>query len=248
MKYELNNFASDTKRKTKKNNKHKSKTPKFMYIVAAVFAVAVVAFMLFFIFGTSAPIENTWLHKTDSGFECYYTFYEESQGNKLEITIGSDHFFCSYTTDGDKLTTSYDNNSIYPDNLLGEYSFEVKEENGKEVLVLTGFDDKKTTLQQVQKPSDSDFLKPYQDYKIDEDIVGTWELKYDLGKMQLEVDDDGTLVLNLFDIEYQHYVYTVSDGTIKMSFFKDKLNEFNEQYRLVDGKLEFLGIPWERVK
>ena len=248
MKHDLDNFASDNKRKNTKNKgrTQKQKTSKSIYVIPAISVVVLAAVMLYLIFGTSAPIEKTWLHKSESGNEYYYTFYEES--DKLEITIGTDHFMCTYNTDGDKLTTTYDNNSIYPDNLFGEYTFEVTEENGNNVLTLTDFDGAKITLSEEKVPADSDFLKPYENYKVDEKIVGTWQLTYDLGKMQLVINDDGTLVLNLLDIEYQHYVYTASENVIKMSFFKDQKVEFTEQYKLVDGKLEFLGIPWERVK
>ncbi len=259
MNHNFDNFNDDGKKNAnpKKSNKtsivskKRKKNHKMIYILSCAIAAVVFALVAFFVFfdSTQSSLEYTWLHKSQDGNDYYYTFTETSDGGKLEISIGTDYFKCTYDIgDNDTITTSYANSEVYSDNLIGEYEYSISEENGEDVLTLKSLDGSSQKLTKVDRPEDTDYLKPYENFKVDKDIVGKWEIKYSMGSLKLDINDDGTMVLNLLDTEYQHYVYTVTNQTLKMSLFKDQLIEFEEPYQLTDGKLTFLGIPWDKVQ
>lgn len=213
--------------------------------ISAYLSAFALLFVSLFTLSACENIEDTWLHQAEDGQKYYYTF---SDDGKLEITHGTNSYMCTYNVEKNVLETDYLNGNVYNGNFLGTYKYEIVSEDDEEFLVLVEIDGEKHKLKSVEKP-DMDFvLKPYDNFKTDRKLTGNWEYNYDDFGMSLKltVSEDGTMILNLADIEYQNYVYTVDSSSLKFTRYTDRKIEEIKPYKVTDAGLEFLGITWTK--
>lgn len=222
---------------------------RFTKFIAYILIIALLIISVFTLSACSDSDEicGTWLYQSAQGHKYYYTFYDSDGKGKLEISCGTTSFMCTYEINDNMLVTSYKNGEIYGGNFLGTYSYEIVEEDNK-FMILTDFDGEKYKLKAVEKPDNNKLLKKYDNFRVDKKLVGNWIYDYeDLGAtLELTVKLDGTMVLNLSDLEYQNYVYTADGSSLKFTRILEEKIEETKPYKVSGKKLEFLGLEWSK--
>ncbi len=256
MKHNFDNFKdkpTDTNRKSKNNKKNKlaknkpvKKSNTKTLVIIAVCVVAILTGVIV-LFASTPDITGTWLHKTDDGNEYYYTLYKEDGECKVDISQGTVHYTGTYEVSTQnaekKITFDIKYGNPYPQCLNNTYVYNLK----KNKLTLVTDDKSTITLSRTKTPESSDYLKPFDDFKTDKKLLGTWVMEYEnIGTMTLSFNDDGTMLIDSFGAGYQQYVYTVSDGKIKLSYYDTILKNQEEPYSVENNQLQFLGINWTK--
>ena len=241
LEYEVTEEAG---KQTKK--KFPLQTP--IIIGICILLAAVVAFFAISIF--TPTVEGTWLYEAEDGFSFYYTFDEKADAKECVMNIGTIYFPGTYevAVGEDASTVSVSVSAGY---VSGNYTYDIEGIKlfGNRVRTLTGEDGTTLTLTQAKKTKDSDFVKPAEDFKPVESIVGEWEFLYEEYGVsyKLTINDDGTLVYDQFGMQEIHCAYTADDKTVNLSFFETELITQEEEYYFDGDQLIFLGINWTKV-
>lgn len=230
--------------------KAKKKFPLQVPIIIGIciLLVAVVAYFAISIF--TPTVEGTWLYESEDGYSFYYTFDEKADEKVCVMNIGTIYFPGTYdlAISEDSKTVSVSTSAGY---INGSYTYAIEGVKlfGNRVLTLTGEDGTALTLTQTKKTKDSDFVKPAEDFKPVEALVGEWEFVYEEYGVsyKLTINEDGTLVYDQFGMQEIHCAYTADDKTINLSFFETELITQEEEYYFDGDQLIFLGINWSKV-
>lgn len=191
-------------------------------------------------------ITGSWLHKSSDGKEYYYTFYGEN-GGKMNITHGCSVYTGEYKIDGDTIYTYVDKGTVYSENLVGKYKFTYESEGGNSYLVLSNASSDKQKLIKTKKKEPSNYIKPDKDFKEDKALTGTWKYTYEgQGDLKLVFNSDGTMCLDMLGVEKNYGVYKVADSVVTISFYQEKRTDFDETYSIIDGKLNILGLTFNK--
>lgn len=230
--------------------KTKKKFPLQTPIIIAV-CILLAAVVVFFGISIFTPtVEGTWLYESEEGYSFYYNFNEKGDEKKCMMNIGTIYFPGTYDVSvGDESSTVTVSTSAGYVNGSYTYSITGNRLFGNRVLTLTSEDGTTLTLNQAKKTKDSDFVKPAEDFKPVEKIVGEWEFVYEEYGVsyKLTINDDGTLVYDQFGMQEIHCAYTADDKTINLSFFETELITQEEEYYFDGDQLIFLGINWSKV-
>lgn len=213
-----------------------------------ILLVAVVAYFAISIF--TPTVEGTWLYESEDGYSFYYTFDEKADEKICVMNIGTIYFPGTYdlAISEESKTVSVSTSAGY---INGSYTYAIEGVKlfGNRVLTLTGEDGTALTLTQTKKTKDSDFVKPAEDFKPVEALVGEWEFVYEEYGVsyKLTINEDGTLVYDQFGMQEIHCAYTADEKTINLSFFETELITQEEEYYFDGDQLIFLGINWSKV-
>ena len=217
-------------------------------IAACILLAAVIAFFAISIF--TPTVEGTWLYESEDGYSFYYTFDEKGDEKSCVMNIGTIYFPGTYdvTVGEESSTVTVSTSAGY---VNGSYTYTVTGNRlfGNRVLTLTGEDGSQLTFSQTKKTKDSDFIKPAEDFKPVDKIVGEWEFVYEEYGVsnKLSINEDGTLIYNQFDMQEIHCTYTADDKAINLSFFETELITQEEEYYFDGDQLIFLGVNWTKV-
>lgn len=253
MKYDFDKF-NDKPNATKKSaksskkrvaNKHKaSKTKKNNAVVYIALAVVLALIVCALVLLLSKPkVTGTWLHKTESSGDFYYTLYKENGECKVDISQGTIHYTGTYELTNKTITFDIKYGKPYEQALNSTYDYDLS----KNKLILFADDESTTELTKTNSVKYTDYVKPYDNFKTDGNLTGAWVYNYEgLGDRTLTINDDGTMIIDSFGAGYQECVYSAENNEIKLSFYDTKLHEQTEQYRITDNQLEFLGTIWTK--
>ena len=230
--------------------KAKKKFPLMTPIIIGicVLLAAVIAYFAISIF--TPTVEGTWVYESEDGYTFYYTFEEKSGEKKCVMNIGTIYFPGTYDLAiGEEASTVTVSASAGYVNGNYTYTIDGNKLLKNRVLTLTGEDGTAITLNQAKKTKDSDFVKPAEDFKPVESLVGEWEFVYEEYGVsyKLNINEDGTLVYDQFGMQEIHCAYTADDKTINLSFFETELITQEEEYYFDGDQLIFLGINWSKV-
>lgn len=217
------------------------------------------------------PYEGTWLFesKLDSGekMKIYYTIEERNSKCYFEASYGTAYYPGVYkeNPDGAKNTLyfkldyqafvdkQYDTTELlFNDCLNGSYKYTLDGKRGSDSYTMTLIDDsdKKIVLKYAQKPELTDYVKLYDDFKADKRLLGEWEVDnsmYDMDPTIVTFNEDGTMAIDNYGIYVTEFVYSATDGFIKMAGFGNEKVEQELDYSFKEGALVMGGIKFYRI-
>jgi len=226
--------------------KVKKKFPLQASIVVALFLVigAVIAYFALSLF--IPTVEGCWLYEQD-GMKSYYII--ESEGDKYSLKVRSGSTYVP----GECVISNTEGNDILAMNLASgqmmssNYKVEGNRLFGERTLTLFNEEGLNIVLKAADEPELSDLLKPYENFKTSEKILGEWELDYGMGqKAHLTFDEDGVMTLDEFGTKVTEGMYTVDGKNIKTKLYIDKEYEEALPYEVTDKGLVFLNVLWSR--
>lgn len=217
-------------------------------IISIVILLAVVA--SFFVYKSffNTSIVGSWIVKDTSTADeatlnedvpkSYYTFEDDG---KASITIGSMSMVGTYS-----LTESEEDGTLalevyIPSVMQGTFQYEISGNafTGR-TLVLTDtyygqsyeFESAKLVIPE---------LKPSDDFKADEKLVGTWTYDDGYNKLSYDFRADGTATINQMDMLYAEGVYSFTDEKIVIKYMAYEESEmiinymFDNNALIIDG-------------
>lgn len=226
--------------------KAKKKFPLQAPIIIALFLVigAVIAYFALSLF--IPTVEGCWLYE-ENGVKDYYIIESDGDSYSLKLRRGS-----SYTPGMCTVTNSEDGDIIAMNLASGQmmscnYKVEGNRLFGERTLTFFNEEGLNVVMKATDEPTLSDLVKPYENFKTDEKILGDWELDYGMGqKANLTFDEDGVMTLDEFGTKVTEAMYTVDGENIKTKMYVDKEYEEPLPYQVTDKGLVFLNVLWTR--
>lgn len=240
---------------TEKETKSKKKCPiqKTIIIAACLVFGALLTYLALALMIPS--VEGTWLHKSQDGYEVYYTIDKTKDGYVLDVSFGTTHYSggCDVTKTDSGITVTLITKigQLYPDAPYGEYTYKISGNKlfKNATIELTDANGNVISLSQSKKTDISDYLKPYDDFKVNEKLVGEWMVDnsmYGMDPIVLTFNEDGTMILDVYGMQKEHYYYSPQEKTIKFSIYMGEQIENEMEYQFVEGNLVFLDTLWTR--
>ena len=179
----------------------------------------------------------------DNAQVSYYTFKEDGTAS---ITIGSMSMVGTYSLveNAEDGTLSLD--AYIPSVMQGTFQFEISGNlfTGR-TLVLTDtyygqsyeFESAKLVIPE---------LKPADDFKADEKLVGTWTYDDGMNKLSYEFRKDGTASINQMDMLYAEGVYSLKENQIILKYMAYEESEMIINYTYEENALIIDGYRFEK--
>ncbi len=221
-------------------------------IISIVIVLVVVA--SFFVYKSffNTSIVGSWTVKNtasadeaslegDNAQKSYYTFKEDGTAS---ITIGSMSMVGTYSLVENKEDGSLSLEAYIPSVMQGTFEFEISGNafTGR-TLVLTD-----TYYSQSYEFESAELvipkLKPADDFKADEKLVGTWTYDDGFNKLSYNFRKDGTATINQMDMLYAEGVYSVTDKQIVVTYMAYEESEMIIDYIYKDNALIIDGYEF----
>jgi hypothetical protein len=253
---EDNNTVDDVLKdleQTEKKSKVKLQTP--IIIAACVLVVAVLAFFCFKLFFSNSVV-GTWVVKSDATSDeateeddssvIYYTFNSD---NTASLTIGTMQVKGEWWySDESGATTDQPSDNIYISisyffNGIFQYDLNGNSITGRE-LTLTSSEG--TAYDFVYKEIPESTLKPADDFKADEDLIGKWNNAS--SNITYEFNKDGTCHINQMDTLFIDGVYSVNEeGKVDITYLAQDEANTSIEYSISGSTVTISGMEYEKV-
>ena len=236
------------------NSKKKFPLQKPIIIALCIFVVALIGYFVLLL--NTPTIEGTWLHESEDGNKYYYTIKETKTGYTLDVSLGTIYWpgFCSVDYSGEKKALNISNkaeSTIYEDAVFGKYTYEISGNRFSEnaTLILTDKDGKKVNLKKVKEPVISDYVKPYEDSKINQNLIGTWRNYNDMYNTETKVtfEENGVLTWDYYGIEQQKFYYTIEDSVVLAKLFANEEYEYQIDFQIKENGVLIDGLLFTKV-
>ena len=208
--------------------------------------------------------EGTWLYETEDGLKIYYTLEErEDDEYYFEIAYGSAFYPGTYQLNPEGTESTLVFNALYNDMLAmqgqtlfenclnGTYTYSISGNKlfGECSMTLNNGSETPVVVKYVEKPEFTDYVKPYENFKVNKSILGSWELDnsmFGLDPTVFVFNEDGTMTIDNSGFYTVKYMYSPVDNKIKMAAYSNKIEEMEVEFELKDGNLIFDGIMLKR--
>ncbi len=217
-------------------------------IAACILVAAIIGFFAVNLF--TPTVEGSWKYESEEGYTFYYTFDEKADAKECVMSFGTVYFPGFYDVSvGEEANIVAV--SMYTGYVNGNYTYTIEGNKlfGNRVMTLTAEDGSTITLTQAKQPKDKDYIQPEKNFKPVEELVGEWEFVYEEYGVsyKLTINDDGTMVFDQFGLQEIHFVYTVDESVINLSYYQTETTTQEEEYYFEGDQLIFMGLNWSRV-
>ncbi len=234
------------------NNKVKIQTP--IMIAACILVVAVLGFFCFKLFFSNSLV-GTWVIKTDASADeaeenndavIYYTFNED---NTASLNVGSMEVRGNWWyADENGATTDQATDTItisisYFFNGTFQYELNGNAFTGRNLTLKSGED---SSYDFESRNLTDPGLKPDEDFKVDEKLVGEWQNEET--KISYTFNADGSCRINEMDTLIIDGVYSAEKGKIDIKYIAQEESNTSIEYVLKDSKLTISGLEFEKVE
>lgn len=247
--------VSDDIQQTVEISKNKVKVQTPIMIAACILIVAVLGFFCFKLFFSNS-ITGTWVLKTDASADetsedgnavIYYTFHDD-KNHTASLNIGSMEVKGNWWyADENGATTDEATDTItisisYFFNGTFQYEVGGNAITGRTLTLKSGDD---SSYDFVSKSIPDPDLKPVQNYKVYEKLVGEW--KNDESKISYTFNSDGTCHINEMDTLIIDGVYSADGEKVDIKYIAQEEANTSFGYEINGSKLTISGLELEKV-
>ena len=177
----------------------------------------------------------------DSSQKSYYTFKEDGTAS---ITIGSMSMVGTYSLVENKEDGSLSLEAYIPSVMQGTFNFEISGNafTGRTLVLTDTYYNQSYEFESAELVIPK--LKPADDFKADEKLVGTWTYDDGYNKLSYNFRKDGTATVNQMDMLYAEGVYSVTDKQIVVKYMAYEESEMIIDYIYKDNALIIDGYEF----